>query len=394
MARASAAAAVAATDRPLEGALGALMQAALALPILVVPAKAGAAEVGEIGFATLGYKERGLMKVTEPLLWGRMTIAEVWEVQASGAIDIVTGASPELVSNVSGRPVQSVTGASINDRRTTSDVRVTRHFGDFALTASRARSDEEDYRSRAFGVQASLELAGRNTTLTAGFGRSNDRVGSSVDTTLDAPRYTREYLLGVTQVLSPLALVQSTVTVTRGHGWYNDPYKLTLTYYPDESLPTLLPDLRPDHRDTLAWLTRYRRHFPGTGGTLQADYRFYRDDWGIRAHTLELAWEHPLGERWSVRPSLRYYTQSAADFYAPVVPRPQPQALSSDQRLGAFGGVSPALRLGYRLDGGTVIQGTAGYIHDAAGLRLGGNGSEAFSTLRAVYGLFSVVHSF
>ena len=37
------------------------------------------------------------------------------------------------------------------------------------------------------------------------------------------------------------------------------------------------------------------------GGTLQADYRFYRDDWGVRAHTLELAYQYPAGDRWSIR---------------------------------------------------------------------------------------------
>lgn len=379
---------MAATER--DGALAALLQAALALPIIALPVRAGAAEVGEIGFNVLGYRERGLMKVTEPLLWTRLQIAEVWEVQASGAIDIVTGASPELVSNVSGRPVQTLTGASVSDRRVAGNVKVTRRFGDLALSVSRAQSHEHDYRSHAFAFEGRYDLNRRNTTLVAGLGRSNDRIGSSLDPTLDRPRYTEEYLAGVTQVLSPLALVQSTLTASRGRGDYDDPYKLTLTFYPDAILPTLVPDRRPDHRDTLAWLTRYRRHFPEWNGTLQADYRFYRDDWGIRAHTIEAGWERALGEHWSIRPALRYYTQSAADFYAPLVPRPQPQVLSSDQRLAAFGGLSPSLRVALRLDDGTVIEGTAGYIVDAAHLRLGGAGSAAFSTLRAVYGLLGL----
>src|SRR5690242_19434545 len=93
-ARPSAAAAVGAID----GA-SALMRAALALPILALPAKAGAAAVGEVGFAMLGYKERGLMKVSEPLIWGRAEFAEVWEVRGSALVDIITGASPQLVTN-------------------------------------------------------------------------------------------------------------------------------------------------------------------------------------------------------------------------------------------------------------------------------------------------------
>jgi hypothetical protein len=375
-------------------ALDALLGAALALPILVVPAKAGAAEMGEVGLAVLGYKERGLMKITEPILWGRATIADVWEVQASAAIDIITGASPQLVTNQSGRPGQTITGASISDRRNTGDVKVARRFGDFTLGVSRAISREEDYRSHAFGVEGRLDLDERNTTLVAGYGKSNDRVGSATDPRLDEPRHTKEYLFGVTRILSPLSLVQSTLSVARGHGWYNDPYKFTLTFFPGSDLPAFVPDLRPDHRNTLAWLTRYRQHFPSAGATLQADYRFFRDDWGIRAHTLELAWQKTLDERWSLRPALRYYTQTAADFYSPLARGFNPELQSSDQRLSAFGGLSPSLRVIYTFAGGTRVEATAGYVYNAASLHLGGSRNDAFETLRAVYGIVSVTQPF
>jgi hypothetical protein len=368
------------------------MKAALALPILVVPAKA-AAEGNEMGFTLLGYKERGLMKVTEPLVWARGTFADVWQVEASAAVDIVTGASPRLVSNTSGIPVQTISGASVNDRRNTGDLKVTRRIGDFTLAASGTLSKEEDYESKALGFEGTADFNERNTTLVAGYGKSNDRVKSTDDPTLDAPRYTTEYLAGVTQLLSPTSLVQSTLRWSKGDGYYNDPYKFTISFYPTGPA-ALAADTRPEHRDTLNWLTRYRRHFPDAHGSLQADYRFYRDDWGIRAHTIEVAWQQAWGEQWSIRPALRYYTQSAADFYASVIPRPQPEVLSSDQRLGAFGGLSPSLRLARRFDNGFVIEGTLGYVHNARELHWGGGGAEAFETLHAVYGIVGIHRPF
>ena len=374
-------------------ALATLVHAAFSLPILALPAKAGAAEVGEVGITLLGYKERGLMKVTEPVLWGRAQFLEVWEIQATAAIDIVSGASPQLVSNATGRPVQTITGASIVDHRRLADLKATRRLGDFSLQGSVAYSKEEDYRSKAFGVEGRMDLNQRNTTLVLGYGQANDRVGSSDNPRLDEPRDTREYLAGFTQILSPTALVQSTVTVARGKGWYNDPYKVTFTFYPT-AFPIIAADTRPDHRNSLAWLTRYRAHVPAVNGTLQADYRFYRDDWGIRAHTLEVAWQQQVSERLALRPALRYYTQDAADFYSPIVPLPQPALLSSDQRLGAFGGVSPSLRAILRLDNGLRLEGTLGYIHSARNLHFGGGGSEAFETLRAIYGIIGVSRAF
>jgi hypothetical protein len=374
-------------------ALGTLLHCALALPILAIPANAGAAEVGEVGITVLGYKERGLMKVIEPVLWARAQFLEAWEMQASAAVDIVSGASPQLVSNATGRPVQTITGASISDRRKLGEVKVTRRLGEFSLRGSAAYSREHDYRSRAFGIEGRMDVNQRNTTLALGYGQSNDRVRSGDDPTLDQPRETHEYLLGVTQAVSPTAIAQSTLTWSRGTGWYNDPYKLTFTFYPD-ALPVLMPDRRPDHRNALAWTTRYRAHVPALDGTLQLDYRFFRDDWGVRAHTLETAWQQALSGRVSLRPALRYYTQQAADFYSPVVPRPQPAILSSDQRLAAFGGLSPSLRVILRLADGLTVEGTLGYVHNARNLRLGAEGSGAFETLRAYYAILGISRPF
>jgi hypothetical protein len=365
--------------------LATLLQAALALPVLALPMRTVAAESGEAGFAVLTYRERGLMRVTEPMGWVRMQLEGGWEIRAGAVLDVVTGASPRFVTNESGAPVQSVTGASIDDRRRGADVRIGKRIGDFNLAVSRTRSDEDDYRSRAFGAELQWELDDRLTTVTAGYGKANDRVRSTENPQLDEPRVTREYLAGVARVLSPVAVIQASVLASRGKGFYDDPYKFTLTFYPDGSLPALAADRRPDRRESLAFLVRYRHHFPAASASLQADYRFYRDDWGIRSHALEVGWSHDLGPDWTLRPALRYATQGAADFYSPTVPRPQPDIQSSDQRLAAFGSLSPSLRIERRFDSGLSVEATAGLYRNAASYRAGGGGSPAFETLRAWY---------
>ena len=375
------------------GALAALTRAALALPIAAIPAKAGAAEVGEVGFTVLGYREQGLIKVVEPVLWANARLAEVWEVQGSLAVDIVSGASPERVSNVGGEPVQVVSAASIRDRRHLADFKVSRRMGELTLGASRSYSDENDYTSHAYGLEARYDLNERNTTLALGYGHANDRIRSSFDASLEERRDTREYLVGITQVLSPVEVVQSTLTFARGRGWYNDPYKSTRTFYPDGA-PAFMFDTRPAGRETLSWFTRYRRHVPAANGTLQAEYRFFRDDWDVTAHTLEAGWYQQLGERWAVRPALRYYTQEAARFYSPLIPRPQPAELSSDPRLASFGGLAASVRGIYRIEGGFTFEATVGHIHNSKGLHFGGNGSAVYPTLQAWYGVVSVSHAF
>jgi hypothetical protein len=152
-------------------------------------------------------------------------------------------------------------------------------------------------------------------------------------------------------------------------------------------------DTRPSGRESLAWLTRYRRHFPGVEGTLQAEYRYFKDDWDVRAHTIEAGWHQQVDERWSVRPGLRYHSQDAASFYATLIPRPQPEVLSSDPRLASFGGLTATVRASYRTEGFTV-EATLGHVYNSKDLHLGGGGSAVYETLRAWYGIVSVSRPF
>ena len=55
---------------------------------------------------------------------------------------------------------------------------------------------------------------------------ANDRINPTNGAVSNAPRNTLEYLVGITQALSPTQIVQSNLTYSYGHGYYNDPYKV------------------------------------------------------------------------------------------------------------------------------------------------------------------------
>jgi len=46
-------------------------------------------------------------------------------------------------------------------------------------------------------------------------------------------------------------------------------------------------------------------------------YRFYTDDWGISSHTAEIEFPIKISDKFTLYPSYRYYTQTAADYFAP-----------------------------------------------------------------------------
>ncbi|MEA1787434.1 DUF3570 domain-containing protein [Arenibacter sp. GZD96] len=50
---------------------------------------------------------------------------------------------------------------------------------------------------------------------------------------------------------------------------------------------------------------------------LRTFYRYYSDDWGISAHTASVELPVKIGQKFTVYPSYRYYTQTAADYFAP-----------------------------------------------------------------------------
>ncbi|MBR9855324.1 MAG: DUF3570 domain-containing protein [Algicola sp.] len=57
---------------------------------------------------------------------------------------------------------------------------------------------------------------------------------------------------------------------------------------------------------------------------LRSYYRFYWDDWGISSHTASLEAPFKLTDKFTLYPSYRYYTQTAADYFYP-----KEQALST-----------------------------------------------------------------
>ena len=60
---------------------------------------------------------------------------------------------------------------------------------------------------------------------------------------------------------------------------------------------------------------RWNHHFADNDTTLHSSWRYYHDNYGIDSHTFEFEYVLNLPYKWQLTPSLRYYTQTAANFY-------------------------------------------------------------------------------
>jgi len=339
--------------------LAALTASALALPGLAPPARADTpADRWSLSHATSFYVEDDLdssraapgsetsrYEVRTHQLDLRAPFTDRTDLALHFVQESMSGATPWFVEpDADGNPVQVMSGATVKDERQDFLGTGNYYLDNGRLSLSGGLSTENDYFSGNGGLEAAIDFNEKTTTLSSGFGFSFDTI-EPTDANLFPTRVDEEekqsysVFAAISQVLNREAALQSGLTLQHSTGFLSDPYKLVSVGGVN------LADSRPDARNQLTWLSRYRHHFSKVEGTLHADYRFYFDDWDVYSHTVELAWYQSLFERFRLIPSLRYYDQSQAEFYAPYfLALPSGGLASSDYRLSPYGAISWKLK--------------------------------------------------
>jgi hypothetical protein len=379
----------AATPRSCEFArdgarLNPFLTAALLLPG-VVPAAALAQSMPDQGLFSLQYLDyrdwqpgAARMTVRNPSLYVMTPFAERYTFEGSLVYDAMSGASPLWFDTLSG-----ASGLGVTDYRTAGDAKVTRYFDRYSIGAGVAYSHERDFISRAGSLDARWWSADKNTTLAFGFAGESDYIHPSARELDNGRRHSLDFLVGITQNLSPVDIVQSNLTYATGHGYYSDPYK------------TL--DQRPGERRVLAWQTRYNHHFTAADATLQLGYRFLADSFGGDSHTFDVAWAQALPQGFTLTPSVRYYTQGAADFwFGPPFPQGfvNGQDYTADTRLSAFGAWTAGLRLTRTFADGWRVELSGDFYRQRGDWRIFGGGSEGLLPFSARWFAASVSKTF
>lgn len=353
-----------------------LLAAALALPgIAASPALAeGPPTAPRVSVRSLDYQDfEGNQRRIRILAPAFHTVAPLDESTSLEAIiirDSVSGASPGPIFP-GAAPGPTGARVPVSDRRHALDLKATRFFERVSLGVSAGLSREADWVSRSLGLESRISTDDNNTTLALGAGLTGDSITSSANPFLKESRRSRNLLLGVTQVLSPVDLVQINLTLGLGNGFFADVYRPG--------------DVRPDHRRQGAALVRWNHFVESAGAALHLDYRATADDWGVRSHMLEAAWYQPLGETWRVQPRLRYYSQSAARFYSngPDLRTDFTAPFSTDYRLAAFGAFSGGLKVSKALSDTLSLDGAIDWYGQRPGWHLGGNGTATLAPLNA-----------
>ena len=363
-------------------ALAALTSAAMTLPGISSTVKAGvAANQPKYSFQYTRYDEdkipsgdaapeagdRDRYEIDVLQMEFLYPISGRWQLSSGFTYDDMSGSSPWYVrptnGDGTGDPLVVMSGATIDDTRYDYTLKGD-YFGDkFTISPGVGYSTENDYEAMYGGVEVEYEFPNKLTSVKGGVSVSFDDIEPEQEpgiVRIDKEDKENYALFGsLTQVINKYTMIQTTLGVSVFDGYLSDPYKQAWV------AGVALPDSRPDERTQYTAATRLRRYSELLGAAVHVDYRFYYDDWDVRSHTLDLGLYKVTAGGWAFDSSIRYYSQTQADFYEPFyrVARVDGE-YSSDYRLSPYGAISFRLGISETINNWKIKLAAERYLSD------------------------------
>ncbi|MBA3698860.1 MAG: DUF3570 domain-containing protein [Planctomycetes bacterium] len=279
--------------------------------------------------------------VFEAVILARKQITDTGTLSLRALGDVVSAASIERAHNADWQAQQG--GAS----------------GNYRVGLGGGWSEQGDQVDWRIGVQFAAEYAylssganagvtwnlpGRNTALSADlqvFMDTVDLIRFNGDEEGSEARDTYTLDLGWQQVLTPYDLLSLSLSHTEQSGFLATSYNSVFTPTSEYS------EELPDSRSRTALTTRWRHSF-GTDSAGEIGARYYTDDWGLSAVTLDVRYSHYLlGRRLLLEPTYRLHVQQAAKYYRESFIEPLSEYRTSDPDLGDFIGHMVGLKAGF-----------------------------------------------
>jgi hypothetical protein len=281
--------------------------------------------VVKAGFDFSGYTDTNSVNVVTPSINAQISSPTAgWNVGGSFLFDVVTAASPDIVSMAS---------PAFRDRRYAGVLTGGYKPKTIGIQANAAVSIENDYDSFSGGIAATADLRDKLVTPRIAYNFSHDIIGrtgtpfSVFSHELD----THELEAGVTMVLSPTTLLSIAGTAQFERGDQSKPYRYIPMFTPDIAaripvgatidlvnqyrLPMRPLEQLPTSRDRYALGLRLAKRFGSMNATLRLDQRVYYDTWGTAATTTDARWVQDVGKRFRFWPHVRLNAQTGASFY-------------------------------------------------------------------------------
>jgi hypothetical protein len=306
----------------------------LALAVITAPALGGVLPEDRADVMWHSY-DGGDITVTGPEVLVRKKIGDNLSLSAGYYEDMISSASIDV--KLSASPYHEV--------RKQENYGIDYLHGKTTYSAGYIHSREPDYIADTTYYSVSQDMFGDLTTLTLGYRRGWDQVFRDIktpdgiienDPTFHERADHHGYSLSLSQILTRNLIVNFNYELLTDQGYLANPYR-KIRYLSAGGLGfTLADQVYPNTRTSNAASVQLKYYLPWHA-SLAAQYRFFRDTWGIVANTTELDYTLPVWKHWIFDGSLRYYEQTHADFYSDLFPRADYQNyMARDRELAAF----------------------------------------------------------
>lgn len=268
------------------------------------------------------------LRASGPAVLVRKKLGSSVSLQGSYYVDQVSSASIDVVT----------TASPFKETRKEFTVGADYMVRDSILSVSTTRSSEPDYKASTVNVDVSQDMFGGMTTVALGYSRGTDDVGRKDVGFFDYARHWR-YRLGVTQILSPTWLMNLNAEVVSDDGYLGNPYRSARVG------GAFVPENDPRTRSSRA----VKIGATGTlapGSAVHGGYRYFWDNWAIRAHTLDAGYSRYFGDKILADWTARLHSQSKALFYSDNATT-DTVYLSRNRQLGTFKSLGLGAKLTY-----------------------------------------------
>jgi hypothetical protein len=172
--------------------------------------------------------------------------------------------------------------------------------------------------------------------------------GSKVrDPTFAADTDVRGYAVGLSQILTRNLILGVNYEVITDEGFLNSPYRSVR--FADTGAPrgfSLEREIYPRTHTSNAASVRLKYYLPWRAA-IDTAFRGFTDTWGVNAWNLDATYTHPW-QRWVFDGHVRYYQQTAADFYSDLFPRASSQNfLARDKELATYDAITVGVQATY-----------------------------------------------
>jgi len=166
---------------------------------------------------------------------------------------------------------------------------------------------------------------------------------------------TADIMIGFTQVINRRMLTQFNYSYSKVDGYLNDPFKILSVVDNKGIAQDYRYENRPDSRVKQSLFAQTKYHFDEN--IIDVSYRYMWDDWKIDSHTIDSRLRIPLSSNSYIEPHLRFYQQTAADFYQPFLAQENsiPEFASADYRIGEMSAYTVGVKYGMKMSDGNDL---------------------------------------